>query len=188
MGASFAGSNDVAKLSDVLAQTQLERGVELKKIGFGGGCHWCTEAVFDALNGVMAVEQGFVRSRPPNDTWSEAVVVHFDPMMISLGVLVAIHVETHSAFSNHSMRHKYRSAVYTVEKEQAAYARSALARITNDVGQAPVTKVLELVAFKPSDTRFHDYYATNPDRPFCKVYISPKLAHLRAAHGKRLKT
>ncbi|MEM1040710.1 MAG: peptide-methionine (S)-S-oxide reductase [Pseudomonadota bacterium] len=161
--------------------------MQLEKIGFGGGCHWCTEAVFDALHGVETVEQGFVRSRPPNDTWSEAVVVRFDPMAISLDVLIAIHVETHSAFSRHSMRHKYRSAVYAVAVGQAAFARTVLADITNDAGQTPITEILELTTFKPSDKRFHNYYATDPSRPFCKTYISPKLAHLRAAHAKHVR-
>ena len=47
----------------------------MKKIGFGGGCHWCTEAIFQALNGVESVEQGWISSLNPYDTFSEAVIV-----------------------------------------------------------------------------------------------------------------
>ena len=50
----------------------------MKKIGFGGGCHWCTEAIFQALNGVESVEQGWISSLNPYDTFSEAVIVHFN--------------------------------------------------------------------------------------------------------------
>ncbi|MEO1398290.1 MAG: peptide-methionine (S)-S-oxide reductase [Pseudomonadota bacterium] len=159
----------------------------LEKIGFGGGCHWCTEAVFAALDGVQTVEQGFVSASPPHESLSEVAIVHFDPALIPLDVLIAIHTETHSAFSNHTMRGKYRSAVYTVDDAQAQSAKAALVAITHDMGKVPVTQVLDLVAFKSSDPRFQDYYATDPERPFCKAYISPKLAHLRAEYGSRLK-
>ncbi len=52
--------------------------------GFGGGCHWCTEAVFRSLCGVQTVRQGFIASDPPQDSYSEAVVVTWDPDEITL--------------------------------------------------------------------------------------------------------
>ena len=63
-------------------------GVEVKmaKAGFGGGCHWCTEGVFQALRGVAQVDQGFLKSDAPADTWSEGVVVTFDPSVIPLAI------------------------------------------------------------------------------------------------------
>jgi len=69
----------------------------MDKIGFGGGCHWCTEAVFQKLRGVASVEQGFIRSRPPYETFSEAVIVSFDAAQISLSVLTEIHLRTHAS-------------------------------------------------------------------------------------------
>ena len=58
-------------------ETKLNTDVE--QIGLGGGCHWCTEAVFQSLIGVQNVAQGFIKSLPPADTWSEAVIVNFEP-------------------------------------------------------------------------------------------------------------
>ncbi|MBO6639652.1 MAG: peptide-methionine (S)-S-oxide reductase [Roseitalea sp.] len=81
------------------------------RIGFGGGCHWCTEAVFQALRGVTRVEQGFVRSEPPFDAWSEAVIVTFDPASIDLATLTEVHLRTHASTAAHAMRGEYRSAV-----------------------------------------------------------------------------
>ena len=51
----------------------------MAKVGFGGGCHWCTEGVFQALRGVTQVDQGFLQSVAPADTWAEGVIVTFEP-------------------------------------------------------------------------------------------------------------
>jgi len=97
-----------------------------RKIGLGGGCHWCTEAVFQALRGVERVEQGFIRSTAPHDGWSEAVIVHFDPAVIDLKTLIEVHLRTHASTSEHSMRGKYRSAVYAFDPQQADDAQAVL--------------------------------------------------------------
>ena len=99
---------------------------ELTQIAFGGGCHWCTEAVFQSLIGVSQVEQGFVASIDENSGFSEAVIVHFDAAKISLAVLIEIHLHTHKSTVNHSMRAKYRSAVYTFSEAQRHVVKSQL--------------------------------------------------------------
>ena len=145
------------------------------RVGFGGGCHWCTEAVFQSLTDVARVEQGFIRSQPPADSWSEAVIVHFEPGQIDLATLVEVHVRTHSSTANHSMRSKYRSAIYVFDDRQANEASAALSQLQPEFDGKLVTAVLEFVDFKVSVERFRNYYATDPDRPFCKRYIDPKL-------------
>ena len=69
----------------------------MERIGFGGGCHWCTEDVFQAIVGVQQVDPGFIRSDAPSDSWAAAVVVHFDPTKIDLATLLKINLRTHSA-------------------------------------------------------------------------------------------
>ena len=100
--------------------------VRKNKIAFGGGCHWCTEAVFQSLKGVKLVEQGYVASIKENNTFSEAVIVHFDSNSISLKTLIEIHLHTHKSTSDHSMRNKYRSAIYTFSEEQFKEANTIL--------------------------------------------------------------
>jgi len=151
----------------------------LTRIGFGGGCHWCTEAVFQALRGVTQVDQGFCRSDPPFETWSEAVIAHFDPADISLDVLIAVHLRTHASTSPHKLRGKYRSAIYVFDEDQASAARAALEDETGSFDAPLVSQVLPLRGFKLSDPRFQNYYAARPDRPFCTTYIDPKLAKIR---------
>ena len=87
-------------------------------IGFGGGCHWCTEAVFQPLEGVSEVRQGFIRSDGPDEAWSEAVEISFDPDRVSLRDLIAVHLSTHASEADHKMRGKYRCAVYSMTAEQ----------------------------------------------------------------------
>lgn len=151
----------------------------MERIGFGGGCHWCTEAVFQSLNGVVRVEQGFIKSTPPADTWSEAVIVHFNPDLLDLETLIEVHVRTHSSTGNHSMRSKYRSAVYVYHPEQRQHAERILQELQPEFDGMLVTRVLSFSGFRESDERFQNYYQTNPDRPFCKRYIDPKLQLIR---------
>ena len=150
-----------------------------KKIGFGGGCHWCTEAVFQALRGVMWVEQGFIQSTPPNQSWSEAVIVTYDTEVIDLETLANVHVRTHAATAAHSMRPKYRSAIYTFSEHQQDEANIILDGLGDEFDNGLVTEALPFVGFKPSEERLLNYYETNPPRPFCKGYIDPKLDLIR---------
>jgi len=155
-------------------------------IGFGGGCHWCTEAVFQTLLGVVTVEQGFIISHPPSDTYSEAVLVEYNPAEISQSVLIEIHLRTHSSTSNHKMRGKYRSAVYTFSNDQKIQVETTIAELQGGFTEPLVTQTLPFVDFKHSDERFQNYRLKNPEGPFCKSYIDPKLSVLRQQYGKFL--
>jgi len=83
-------------IDSISACTEPHRQTILR-IGLGGGCHWCTEAVFLSLRGVTSVKQGFIRSTSPNCSFSEAVIVQFDNAEISQEVLIEVHLRKHSA-------------------------------------------------------------------------------------------
>lgn len=155
----------------------------LQQLGFGGGCHWCTEAVFQSLYGVERVQQGFIASDPPDDALSEAVLVDWDGERLPLDVLIEVHLRTHASTSPHTMRGKYRSALYVMDAVQADACAAALARLQPGFDAPLITRVLPFRAFQPSDARFQNYYATDPERPFCRTYIEPKLAMLRRRYG-----
>lgn len=151
-----------------------------QRIGLGGGCHWCTEAVFQSLLGVDHVDQGFIRSTPPHDSLSEAVIVHFDPVATDLTALIEAHLHTHASTSAHSMRHKYRSAVYAFDDAQAAQANAVVTDLQRQFDAPLITRVMPFAGFEASHARFRNYYASDPERPFCQTHIAPKLAKLRA--------
>ena len=161
---------------------------EVQKIGLGGGCHWCTEAVFAALRGVLRVEQGFIAADAPDDNLSEAVLLTFQPDEISLEALIEIHLRTHSSTSDHAMRRKYRSAVYVMDEVQAEAARRFLVEVGPGFDAPLVTRILPYRTFEASDERFQRYSEKNAGGPFCTAYIDPKLALLRKEFGGLLRS
>ena len=152
---------------------------QTQHIGFGGGCRWCTEAVFQHLVGVEDVQQGFIASTPPHDTLSEAIQLRFDPTQIPLEILIAVHLHTHSSTSDHRLRHRYRSAIYTTSDAQAQAATQALHTLQSEWDKPLITTVLPLERFELNSEPYHNYYLTRPDAPFCKAQIDPKLVKLR---------
>jgi len=151
----------------------------LEDIGLGGGCHWCTEGIFQMLKGVVRVDQGFIRSEPPSDAWAEGVIVHFNPAEIDLLVLIEVHLRTHRASAPYVAEIKYRSAIYTNDEEQRQRAIDAIAELQPGFDPPIETRIIPFREFQPSDERLQNYYATDPDRPFCRRYIDPKLDFIR---------
>ena len=151
----------------------------MKKIAFGGGCHWCTEAVFQSIQGVVRVDQGWVSSVAPHNNFSEAVVVHYDPNEISLKTLIEIHLLTHSSSSQHVMRNKYRSAIYYFDEETMDQSRQILNMLIQKDQKLYITMVLPMVEFKLNQESYLDYFRRQPEAPFCRTYIVPKLKKLK---------
>ncbi|PZX54064.1 peptide-methionine (S)-S-oxide reductase [Algoriphagus chordae] len=156
------------------------------KIGLGGGCHWCTEAIFQALGGVSKVDQGWIASDGEYVSYSEAVIVTFDPQSISLKNLLEIHLLTHASTSDHSFRNKYRSAIYYPNSEQKALIEIAFGEAKLVLEEEPITMILPLMDFKKNEEEFLNYYSNQPDAPFCQRYISPKLELLRKRYINQL--
>lgn len=156
------------------------------KIGFGGGCHWCTEAVFMSLKGVTKVEQGFIAPKDNPESFSEAVIVHFYENEIGLKDLLEIHLHTHSSTQNHSMRHKYRSAIYYFELKQDVPIKKLMAAIQKEFTAPIITAVLPYGNFKPSEERFQNYYFKDTQKPFCETHISPKISLLMEKFSKHV--
>jgi peptide-methionine (S)-S-oxide reductase len=146
-----------------------------EKIGLGGSCHWCTEAIFQSLKGVHHVRQGWITSDDTPTRFSEAVLVEFDPAQMPLETLIEIHLHTHSCTSDHSMRSKYRSAVYAFTDEQRSFASQAIEKLQVDFDQRVITDVIPFGAFKLNDEKYLNYYLKDPEKPFCKTFIDPKL-------------
>ncbi len=157
----------------------------LRKIGLGGGCHWCTEAVFQSLLGVTKVEQGWISSREA-ESFSEAIIVHYDAEVLPLKVLIEIHLQTHSCTSDHSLRSKYRSAVYVFSKQQKKEVESMLTDLQSAFEKPLITKPHFFKEFKENEEEFLSYYQQDPNKPFCRNVISPKLGILLANYSSRV--
>lgn len=155
----------------------------IHKIGLGGGCHWCTEAIFQHVKGVEQVEQGWI-SAVEEAGYSEAVIVHYTPAHIRLATLIEIHLQTHSATSNHRLRTKYRSAVYAFTEDERQAAEQILKGLQKDFKAPLITRSLTFGDFKPNTAEFINYYKSDPKRPFCRNIIAPKLRKLVRRFGQ----
>ena len=156
------------------------------KVGLGGGCHWCTEGIFASLNGIVKINQGWISSTGSNMQFSEAIEVHFEPDIISLFDLISIHLHTHACTADHSMRNKYRSAVYTYSDEQAINSHVILRQLQHDFELKIITQVLPFSKFKTNKVELTDYLYSSPNRPFCQRYIHPKLQLLMQRFNKHV--
>ena len=147
------------------------------KIRFGGSCHWCTEAISQSLKEVIDVQQGWI-SAIAYPSFSEDVVVNFDPQYISLKVLIEIHLRTHSSSSTHRMRERYRSSIYTFSEEQFKICSPILDSLRGQFEKPLITQVYH-DSFKLNTENNLNSYRNNPDKSFCKHVIAPKLRKLR---------
>jgi peptide-methionine (S)-S-oxide reductase len=160
----------------------------MSKVGFGGGCHWCTEGVFLSLKGISKVEQGWISSLGDNFEFSEGVIVHYNPETISLEDLIEIHLHTHSSTSNHSMRNKYRSAVYVVPEDDQQNSERIIQSFQKDFSEKIVTQSLYLNDFKENKEEYLNYLYSRPESGFCTTHIHPKIRFLMNRFSDKVQT
>lgn len=162
---------------------------------FGGGCFWCTEAIFKMLKGVKSVEPGYAGGTLPNPTYqqvssgktghAEAVRIEYDPTQIAYEKLLTVFFATHDPTTPNRQGAdtgpQYRSIILTTSSEQKAAAEQFIADINNSAGQgAPIiTEVKPLDTFYPAENYHRDYFTNHADTPYCQVVINPKLAKVK---------
>jgi peptide-methionine (S)-S-oxide reductase len=172
---------------------------------FGGGCFWCTEAVFSELKGVVDVKPGYSGGAVPNPSYeqvctgktghAEVVRVTFDPEMVSYDDLLEIFFTTHDPTSLNrqgaDVGTQYRSVVFYSNEQQKKSAEEAIRRLTEEgvFGEKKVvTQVVPLKAFYLAEEYHHDYFKRNPSEGYCRAVISPKIAKFRSHYKDRLKS
>lgn len=160
-------------------------------IYFGGGCFWCTEAVFDRVQGVLDVESGYANGHLPNPSYeqvcegttghNEVLKVSFDAAQISLATLFEIFFGTHDPTTlnrqGNDVGTQYRSAIYTVNAAQQAAAEAFVQHLNaqNLFGTPVVTEVLPLSNYWPAEAYHQDYFARNPHQGYCAYVVGPKV-------------
>ena len=112
----------------------------------------------------------------------------FAPIEIDLETLIDIHTLTHSSSSNHSMRTKYKSAIYSFNELQLAEVTEILARKNNLLTDKLVVENLNYAGFKPVGENYENYYQNNSEGQFCTRYIEPKLKKILKQHSQFVKT
>jgi len=171
-------------------------------ITLGGGCFWCTEAVFLRVRGVIAVESGYcngLQARQPSyedvcrgDTgYNEVVRLQYDPQVISLADLLTIFCSIHDPTSlnrqGNDLGTQYRSGVYFSEPGEEAVIVQTLAALQASFSQALVTEVLPLQHYWPAEPYHQNYFAKNPNQGYCAFVVAPKVGKLQQGFKQWLK-
>lgn len=173
-----------------------------ENVFFGGGCFWCTEAVFQALRGVKSVTSGYAGGTTANPTYeevssgqsghAEVIRVEYDPQVISyndlLSVFFALHDPTTLNAQGGDQGTRYRSIILYTSPQQQKVAEEFIKELTEaKTFDAPiVTEMKPLDKFYEAEEYHKNYYRNNPDKPYCQVVINPKIAKLRQNFSKLL--
>ena len=180
---------------------------------FGGGCFWCVEAVFEALNGVHSVESGYAGGADPNPTYAkvcsgttghaEVVKVTFDPKVVTADDLLHIFFTTHDPTTLNRQGPdsgtQYRSVVFYRDDEEKSLVRKVIKDVEDaKIWPAPiVTTVESLDAFYPAETYHQDYFEkfersdpsvqSEMNAGYCRAVIEPKVRKFREKYAAKLK-
>ena len=168
-------------------------------ITLGGGCFWCTEAVYLDVDGVTRVESGYAGGHVNNPTYeavctgdtghAEVVQVNFDRSRISLSDILSIFFTIHDPTTlnrqGHDVGSQYRSVIFHHDKAQEAVARRFIDSLTRDkVFRDPiVTEVSPLAGYSAAEAYHQRYFEQHPSQGYCTMVVAPKLAKFRKVHA-----
>ena len=178
-------------------------GQDLETATLAAGCFWCVEAVFDDLRGVEDVVSGYSGGHKENPTYqevcsettghAEVVQIKFDPSELSyadlLRVFFTVHDPTQLNRQGNDVGTSYRSAIFYHSDEQKRAAEEVIAEITAEgIYDKPiVTKVTAFDKFWPAENYHQEYFANNPNQPYCQFVVAPKVAKFRTKFAQRMK-
>ena len=160
---------------------------------FGGGCFWCTAAIFNELKGIFSVESGYSGGAIANPTYrevcsgrtghAEVLQVTFDPAEIYYEDLIRIHLSTHNPTilnrQGADVSTQYRSIILVSSEQQRASAETIISEMQQVYDQPIVTEIKGFEAFYLAEAEHQDYYSKNPEEGYCQAVIHPKLTEFR---------
>ena len=168
---------------------------QFKSITLGGGCFWCTEAVYVKVRGVTDVESGYSNGQVNRPSYedvcsgrtgsNEVVKLEFDPEQISLTQILEIFFVIHDATTLNRQGNdsgtQYRSGVYYSTDEQKQLIDNLIRQMSQDklFGSPIVTEVLPLANYWPAEAYHQDYFENNPNQGYCVAVAGPKVAKFR---------
>ncbi len=160
-----------------------------KVITLGGGCFWCTEAVFVRVKGVVDVESGYCNGHDPHPTYArvcegdtghtEVVRVVYDPQLIDLRALLEIFFVVHDPTTlnrqGNDVGTQYRSGIYLSDANDQAVAQEVMQQVSSHLGTTVVTELAMLDNYHPAEDYHQDYFANHPEQGYCAFVVAPKV-------------
>lgn len=175
----------------------------LQTIVLGGGCFWCTEAVFVDVKGVLDVESGYCNGHAVGPSYeqvctgdtghNEVVKLVFDPQQISLReileIFFVIHDPTTTNRQGGDVGTQYRSGIYCSTSEQQTLAADLVREIdlSGNYTSAVVTEIVPLTNYSPAEDYHQDYFKKNPGQGYCLAVAAPKVAKFRRTFARLVK-
>ncbi len=173
-----------------------------ESITLGGGCFWCTEAVFLEVDGVTAVESGYCNGHVVSPTYeqvcsgrtghAEVVQVHFDPARIALRdvleIFFAVHDPTTKDRQGNDVGPQYRSGIYLHDDSQRETAQAVRAEADRALGGRVVTEIEARHNYSRAEGYHQRYFEQHPNQGYCAYVVGPKVAHFRQNFASRLKS
>ncbi len=189
--------------TSVNAQEVEQPAVKTKVATFGAGCFWCVEAVFQELEGVVAVKSGYTGGLLPNPTYeqvcsgrtghAEVCQITYDPQLVSFDELLEVFWKTHDPTTLNQQGAdrgtQYRSAVFYHDQEQKELAEKYKRKLDESgAWRRPiVTEITLFKKFYPAEKYHDDYFRRNPNAGYCRAVIVPKMEKFRRAFRDKLK-
>ncbi|MEM0169455.1 MULTISPECIES: peptide-methionine (S)-S-oxide reductase MsrA [Metallosphaera] len=176
--------------------------INLEMATLGGGCFWCTEAVFSRLNGVIKVVSGYAGGWLPNPTYedvcsdrtghAEVVQITFDPNVISYRTLLEVFFDIHDPTTKNRQGNdvgsQYRSIILYHNEEQRKIALEIIDELNKTKYHGKiVTEVVPFKEFYPAEDYHQSFYDRNRNYPYCRVVIDPKIRKLMTNHSRIIK-
>ena len=170
-------------------------------ITLGGGCFWCTEAVYEQVRGVVSVESGYCNGHVPRPSYeqvcegttghAEVVRVRFDPQQVSLRELLEIFFVIHDPTTlnrqGNDVGTQYRSGIYWHRPDQAVVAGEVLAEANAAVGGRAVTELVAESQYWPAEPYHQHYFANHPGQGYCAMVVAPKVVKFRKTFADRVR-
>jgi peptide-methionine (S)-S-oxide reductase len=185
------------------SSTSSSSAVQSESITLGGGCFWCTEAVFVQVRGITDVESGYCNGTTHNPSYeavcsgqtghAEVVKLEFDPAQISLReileIFFVIHDPTTLNQQGHDVGTQYRSGIYVNSPDQQEVVQSVLREVNDSktYRHPVVTEVLPLANYWPAEEYHQDYFEKHPSQGYCLMVAAPKVEKFRKTFNRLAK-
>jgi len=170
---------------------------------FGGGCFWCTEAVFQMLKGVEKVEPGYAGGAADNPSYeqvsagntghAEVIRVTYDPAIISYEDLLTVFFGSHDPTTPNrqgaDVGEQYRSVIFVGDEDEKQEVRAKIQEIQESLkdGTRVVTEMLPLEKFFPAESYHRNYFKENTSAPYCQLIIEPKIEKIKKRFAELVK-
>lgn len=178
------------------------QGTHIETAVFGGGCFWCTEAVFKALKGVHSVQSGYCGGTTQHPTYEqvcskktghiEVVKIDFDPTVIQFSELLEVFFATHDPTTpgrqGNDVGPQYQSAIFFQSEQQQEIAKQFVAEIeSSQQYQNPIcTEIRPSEIFWPAEQYHADYFSLHPEQGYCQMVIAPKIFKFKKQFSAKL--